>query len=218
MTPEEANRSEIEFRVVHTLRCIGVSSEGRIAAASGYSEADTSGALGRLSDRGLATNASGPFGGWSLTEQGRESDEERLASELADTGSSDEVRRCYESFLKLNPVLLQVCGDWQMQKVGGTQMVNDHTDSDYDARVLSRLIRVDESAQTVCADLTSRLDRFEIYGPRLSRALERALAGETAYVADSFDSYHTVWFQLHEDLLTTLSISREDERQRPTTG
>jgi hypothetical protein len=31
-------------------------------------------------------------------------------------------------------------------------------------------------------------------------------------VADTLDSYHTVWFQLHEDLLVTLGISREEER------
>ena len=56
------------------------------------------------------------------------------------------------------------------------------------------------------------LMRFGLYGTRLTAALERALAGNTAYVTDTLDSYHTVWFQLHEDLLVTLGISREDER------
>ncbi|CAN5866644.1 hypothetical protein BH23ACT4_BH23ACT4_11090 [soil metagenome] len=33
-------------------------------------------------------------------------------------------------------------------------------------------------------------------------------------MSENFDSYHTVWFQLHEDLLRTLGISRDDERGR----
>ena len=43
------------------------------------------------------------------------------------------------------------------------------------------------------------------------------MAGNHAYLADGLESYHTVWFQLHEDLLTTLGISREEER-RDTNG
>ena len=99
-----------------------------------------------------------------------------------------------------------------MRKLGDVHAVNDHTDPDYDAKVLSRLIRIDTSAQRICSDLASRLMRFGVYGDRLTSALERALGGNTAYVTDSLDSYHTVWFQLHEDLLATLGISREEER------
>jgi hypothetical protein len=103
-----------------------------------------------------------------------------------------------------------------MQRVANTPILNDHTDLDYDAKVLSRLIRIDDAAQQVCSDLASRLMRFGLYRNRLSTAIERALAGDRAYVTDSFDSYHAVWFQLHEDLLVTLGISREDERRDST--
>ena len=44
-------------------------------------------------------------------------------------------------------------------------------------------------------------------------ALERSLGGENEFVSDSLESYHSAWFQLHEDLLVTLGITREDERQ-----
>ena len=43
---------------------------------------------------------------------------------------------------------------------------------------------------------------------RLFEALTRAYAGALGYVADNMDSYHSVWFQLHEDLLATLGIPR----------
>ena len=55
--------------------------------------------------------------------------------------------------------------------------------------------------------------RFGLYGTRLTTALERTLGGNIAYVTDTLDSYHSVWFQLHEDLLVTLGISREEERR-----
>jgi hypothetical protein len=36
----------------------------------------------------------------------------------------------------------------------------------------------------------------------------RAKSGALDYVTDSTASYHSVWFQLHEDLLVTLGIPR----------
>jgi hypothetical protein len=34
------------------------------------------------------------------------------------------------------------------------------------------------------------------------------VVGALDYVADNLESYHSVWFQLHEDLLATLGIPR----------
>jgi hypothetical protein len=197
--------------VLHTLRCIGVAGEARVAEASGLDTGETVIHLRELSDRGLVALDPGPYGGWGVTESGRITDEELARSELDSVESRDHVLRSYESFLGLNPALLDTCGDWQMRKFG-TPTLNDHTDPDYDAKVLSRLIRIDASAQRICTDLASRLARFGLYGSRLTTALERALGGNLAYVTDTLDSYHSVWFQLHEDLLVTLGISREEER------
>ena len=198
--------------MLHTLRCIGVAGKERVAEASGLETGETGRHLRDLSERGLVTLDAGPFGGWGVTESGRITDEELARSELDSVDSRDHVLRSYESFLGLNPALLDTCGDWQMRKFGSTPTLNDHTDPDYDAKVLSRLIRIDASAQRICTHLASRLTRFGLYGTRLTTALARALGGNIAYVTDRLDSYHSVWFQLHEDLLVTLGISREDER------
>ena len=50
--------------------------------------------------------------------------------------------------------------------------------------------------------------RFQRYRVRLTDALARARSGALEYVTDDLASYHTVWFQLHEDLLATLGIPR----------
>jgi len=208
----QPHRSDPDFIVLHTLRCIGFSGEKRVADASGLGFGETVARLRDLSSRGLVDLDPGPFGGWGLTESGRITGQELVRDELDLVDGRDHVQGRYESFLGLNPSLLQVCGDWQMQKLGNIPTLNDHTDPDFDTKVLSRLIRIDNSAQRVCSDLAGRLTRFGVYGVRLTTALERAFAGNTAYVTDSLDSYHNVWFQLHEDLLVTLGISREDER------
>jgi len=208
----QPHRSDPDFVVLHVLRCIGAAGEERVADASGLDIGDSVVRLRDLSDHGLVRLDPGPFGGWGLTESGRITDQELVREELDIVDGRDHVRSCYEAFLGLNPTLLQICSAWQMRRVGNMPTLNDHSVPDYDAKVLSRLIRIDVSAQRLCSDLAIVLMRFALYGTRLTTALDRVLGGNPAYVADTLDSYHTVWFQLHEDLLVTLGISREEER------
>ena len=62
------------------------------------------------------------------------------------------------------------------------------------------------------APIESACGRLVGYGERLERAVERALAGDTKYVASPrVDSYHGIWFELHEDLIRLAGRTREDE-------
>jgi hypothetical protein len=108
----------------------------------------------------------------------------------------------------LNPELLDLCTAWQLRSIDGVMIANDHSDPSYDARVLDRFAEFDQRAAVVGAELSSALPRFGRYRARLTEALDRATAGELAYVADSTASYHVVWAELHEDLLATLGIPR----------
>ena len=91
---------------------------------------------------------------------------------------------------------------------------NDHRDRAYDAAVLDRLAAANAAVAPVLDDAAGALPWFAGYRPRLSLALHRVRAGGLDHVADTFESFHTVWFELHEDLLATLGISRDDERRR----
>lgn len=208
-----SHRSEPDLTVLHTLRCIGVAGEDRVATAAGMPREEVATRLRALADRRLVALDPGPFGGWSLTESGRSTGQAWLDAELDHADARARVQRSYESFLRLNPELLQICTDWQLRRLGSAHVVNDHSDFDYDNAILSRLVHVDASVQNLCSDLASRLSRFAVYGPRLAIALDRSISGATEQVSDSLDSYHSVWFQLHEDLLVTLGISRDDERR-----
>ncbi|WP_432558586.1 hypothetical protein [Granulicoccus sp. GXG6511] len=197
-----------EFRVLHTLRCIGASSAGRIADRARLSEGEAESVLIDLGARGLVTKSSGPFGGWSITPAGRSADDAAVTAELAATGCRAGVEAAFGRFSGLNEVALEACTDFQMRMVDGVRRVNDHTDRRHDTRVLRQLASVERRGQEVCNDLEAVLDRFEGYGDRLSDAMQRALAGEWEFVVDHPDSFHNVWFQLHEDLLVTLGRPR----------
>lgn len=179
-----------------------------MAAATGLPASDVESELIDLAVAGLVTHVAGDFGGWGLSDAGRAVDAERIADELETSGARTVVAEAYDEFLVLNPELLDLCTAWQMRSVNGVAARNDHTDAAYDARVLDRLADLDKRADAVCADLSAAMLRFQRYRVRLTDALARTRSGALDYVTDSIESYHSVWFQLHEDLLATLGIPR----------
>ena len=117
----------------------------------------------------------------------------------------------YERFEKVNTDLLALFTDWQTVPTGGIRVPNDHNDKDYDQGIVDRLGSLHEKAERVvgrCAESESRLAR---YLERLEMAYDRVLAGDSDYVSGvRIDSYHTVWFELHEDLLRMLGRTRQE--------
>jgi hypothetical protein len=206
--PDPPHSTSADLLVLHALRCIGFAGLPRVAGATGLPQADVESELIDLAVAGLATHVAGDFGGWGLTEAGRAVDAERIADELETAGTRTVVAEALDGFLVLNPELLDLCAAWQTRSVDGVVTANDHADPGYDARVLDRLADLDQRAEVVCAALSAVMLRFGRYRVRLTDALARARAGALEYVTDSTGSYHTVWFQLHEDLLATLGIPR----------
>lgn len=150
--------------------------------------------------------------GWALKPAGRAENERLLAEELDASGHRDLVQAAYERFLALNGTMLAVCTRWQV-KDHDAQELNDHTDAAYDAAVLGELKGLDDGVQPICVELASLLGRFGVYAPRFVLALEKLNSGELEWFTKPImESYHTVWFELHEDLLATLGINRADEQ------
>jgi hypothetical protein len=192
--------TSIDLLVLHTLRCIGFVGLPRVADASGLGEPEVESELIDLAVAGLVTRTPGEFGGWGLTEAGRAEDAKRIAAELDAAGARGAVTTAYEAFMVLNPELLDLCSAWYVRDAGA--------DASYDARVLARFTDLDGRADAVCTRLASALPRFARYRVRLTGALDRARAGALDHLTETTDSYHAVWFQLHEDLLVTLGIPR----------
>ena len=209
-----AQPSEPRTLVLHALRLKGFADTPVVAAHAGISEDDAAGILAKLAKEGLAARRDGRITGWSLTAQGRTAQADLATAESV--GCRDEIEAAYRDFLALNTEMLSVCTAWQMRTVGGEPVLNDHADAAYDEHVVDRLRAVDDKVQPVCARLAQCLTRFEPYGGRLHTALEKVEAGDTDWFTKPvIDSYHTVWFELHEDLLCTLGIERSKEETSP---
>lgn len=116
-----------------------------------------------------------------------------------------------ERFEVVNKDLKQLITDWQTRELAGKRIANDHADADYDQRIIDRLGALHERFEPVLAQLVRSAPRLAVYQRKLLAALERAEDGDLAWVSDARqDSYHTVWFELHEDLLRLLGRVREE--------
>lgn len=207
--------SNTVLRVLHALRTKGMAEVDSVAQAAGLSAAQAAAALEDLDERSWVRYRNGNRArGWMLLGDGRTEGERLVAAEIEQSGMRSRVRVSYESFLVLDPELKAACTDFQVR---GAQTVNDHTDPEYDAAVIDRLSDINRRVQPTAARLASDLDRFGHYGGRLDAALNRVLSGDIDwFTKPSVDSYHEVWFELHEDLLVTLGIDRASEMAAQT--
>lgn len=89
---------------------------------------------------------------------------------------------------------------------------NDHSDPVYDWSVIDRVTAIVERVEVPVSRLGRSVERFSGYKKRMSDALKRAENGEHDWLlSPRIDSVHTVWMQLHEDLLLALGIARGEE-------
>lgn len=117
----------------------------------------------------------------------------------------------YARFELINRELKSLITQWQSMNVGGKQVPNAHSDAAYDGRILDRLATLHERAEALLGRMAARLPRLGRYSARLGDALERAENGAHEWVSGiRCDSYHTVWFEMHEDLLRLLGRQREE--------
>lgn len=197
---------------LHGLRLRGVAGADDIAR---YLDADVDALadeLRALCAEGLVVERRGRFAGYQLTDAGRVEGERLLVTELDGHGLRPRVEAAYEEFLGLNSQLLTVCTQWQLRTQGGETVANDHGDPDHDRAVVDALVALDQQARPVLASLQEALDRFAGHAGRLRYALDRVVAGEHDwFTKPMFPSYHSCWFELHEDLLATLGRERHRE-------
>ncbi|MCY3576155.1 MAG: MarR family transcriptional regulator [bacterium] len=197
-------------RALHALRTKGMAGVDAIAQAAGLSSEEAASVLDELGEQGWVRYRDGKRAqGWMLLGEGRAEAERLVAAEIDESGLRPMVLDLYQSFKVLDPELKAVCTDFQVK---GDQELNDHTDPDYDAAVIARLADINRRVQPILIRLAEALDRFGHYGPRLEHALDQVSGGDLNwFTKPSLDSYHEVWFELHEDLLVTLGIDRATE-------
>jgi len=114
----------------------------------------------------------------------------------------------YEAFVEHNAAFKQLATDWQLR--GGEP--NDHTDAAYDAALLVRVEELHAAFAPVAERIVTIAPRLAPYPGRLAAALERVRASDHRFLlSPMLDSYHQVWFELHEELILVGGLDRQEE-------
>lgn len=165
-----------------------------------------------LADQLVASGLAEISGGSSrLTGAGRLKALEAFASDQDQLGA-DRSAALFEAFRPLDLRMKDTVTAWQLRATGHESVLNDHSDAAYDAQVLDTLSELHADAARWMAPLTAAFGRFSRYQARLERALAAARGGDQRYVASPrVDSYHSVWFELHEDLIRLAGHRRSEE-------
>ena len=197
--------------VLHGLRVLGLASAQRIATRYGLDTGEVEEHLLHLGANGwMAHSRFADSSGWHLTDVGRREDERRLSRELDLAGARETAKATHQRFLPLNDRFGKACTDWQIRPTSRDPLAsNDHTDWGWDERVFRALDALGRQLTTIIEPSAGALQRFDGYAPRFSAALAKVNTAQPRWIdAPDVDSCHTVWIQLHEDLLATLGIPR----------
>ena len=164
--------------------------------------------LDRLVSDGLAEIAVGSF---RLTADGRAVGSELIAEDGARWGTARALA-ALDAFIVLDGRMKETVTAWQTREAKGAMTFNDHSDAAYDAIVLASLAALHADADAWLAPLVGDLPRLDGYRQRLDQAAAQATGGDGRYVASPrVDSYHSVWFELHEDLIRLTGRTRAEE-------
>jgi pyruvate,orthophosphate dikinase len=162
----------------------------------------------RLAEQGLIGRAAGAL---CLTEAGAARATELQRADRARWGEQS-ADAALDDFVPLDQRMKAIVTAWQMRQVDGQQVVNDHADEAYDASVLLQLRELHAEVAAWLRSLGTAVARFPQYAARFNRAITAIGGGDTRFVASPrVDSYHSVWFEMHEDLIRLAGRTREEE-------
>lgn len=196
---------QAELSLLQALRLKGRLGAAAAASATATSEADAGTALRELLASEHAAESKAAF---RLTPAGRARLAELLAAERV-TVDQGVLNAVYDDFDEVNSDLKTVVTAWQM-KDGETP--NDHEDPAYDSGVIDRLAELHERFQPLLGRIVEAVPRLRPYPVRFAAAMGNVRSGDHSFVArPTTDSYHTVWFELHEELIGLLGRNRAEE-------
>lgn len=188
---EDRERDERHLGTLHALRVKGLGRTEDVERISGIGGTDV--VLAELVADGLATE----HGGWfAPTPAGIDRDREALREGLGDEAAALEV--LYERrFLPINVRFKSLATSWQE----GEQF-----------ELVERAAEIHDEIDALLSDAERYAPHLGRYRERLAELMDAFLSGQGAVLtAAAGPSYHNTWFELHEDLITTLGRVREKE-------
>ena len=187
----------------------GVVSADSLVDVLGCGSAQAAAAIAALVDEGTAQEL--PGGRVRLTKEALASVDELYRRDSARLRTV--VEPVMDDFHTVDRAFKELVTSWQMRKIDGEEVVNDHTDAAYDNAVIVRLRDdIHPRVLAVVEVVAAAEPRLARYGDRLTAALEAVKQGDAQMMAHPLrDSYHTVWFELHEELIRLSGRNRASE-------
>ena len=194
----------VELKVLQAVRLKGEVNPADLAATVDEDPATVAQAIAAATEAGLLLPVGRKL---KLSPDGR-SRLELLLQQERDGIDRTSMAAAYEEFRCANADFKVVVSDWTL-KDGEP---NAHDDSDYDTAVLNQLEKVHGRVLAVISTAGQQLPRMTGYAEKLEAALQKIRAGDTAWLTEPVvDSYHTVWFELHEELLLAAGVGPDQE-------
>jgi hypothetical protein len=193
-----------ELNVLQAVRLKGRVSPADLAATVDEDPATVATTIEDLTESGLLVEGKATL---KLSPDGRTRLTELLTTERKGIDTAA-LAAAYDDFRSVNADFKVLVSDWQLKD--GER--NAHDVADYDTAVLGRLDGVHERVVPIVAAAAAEIPRLSAYSDKLARALSCIKAGDTVWLTRPIiDSYHTVWFELHEELILAAGLTREDE-------
>lgn len=192
--------------LLQTMRFKGRATPDVLLAATGMPLDDVMQHLQTLLGSGYCQEATGRY---RLTPAGREQLDHLLQAERQGLNTATLAAQ-YENFVPLNGDYKQLIHAWQIRE----GKPNDHTDADYDGTVIDNICALHERFKPLLDVLVDEAPRLAPYPARFTAALDKVRGGDTSWLTKPMiDSHHTVWFELHEDLIGLAGHTRQAEAE-----
>ena len=193
---------------LHAVRLLGFADTGPIAERFRQDPNDVERSLIDAGANGWALrSAFAGSRGWSLTVAGRAENERLLAAELNSAGGRTAVERVHSDFAALNTAVVAACSRIQLQALADGPRPDGIPDG-MDEPARQTLTQALTSLRGLEGRLAAVLPRYIGYASRLELALTNAATEPAWLTATDRDSFHRIWFELHEDLIATLGLRR----------
>ncbi|MCZ6545835.1 MAG: pyruvate, phosphate dikinase [Chloroflexi bacterium] len=136
-----------------------------------------------------------------LSPEGREWMTEQIDAERAGI-DADAIKDAYTRFDALNSHFKELVSDWQRTSAEG------HSDDQWSELVAS-VESLHAGFEPILQDVVALCPRLAPYRARFTDALVALRGGDASMLASPLkDSYHTVWFELHEELIDLCGLKR----------
>jgi hypothetical protein len=117
---------------------------------------------------------------------------------LDKSGRKEDILRYSDQFEQVNVRYKGLVARWQMKD---GKVPNDHSDPQYDQAIMKELAQIHGEIKILIGNISQLVPTYPRYYQRFDLALQQINAGNMKYMVVARDSYHNVWFEMHESLL-----------------